>query len=41
MIIVTAILDRLLHQSEVVNIRANSYRLRRKLVKEVTEGKEH
>jgi DNA replication protein DnaC len=30
-VIVTAILDRLLHHSEVVNIRGNSYRMRGKL----------
>ena len=30
-VIVTAILDRLLHHSVVVNIKGNSYRLRNKL----------
>ena len=30
-VIVTAILDRLLHHSSVINIRGNSYRLRGKL----------
>jgi DNA replication protein DnaC len=34
-VIVTAILDRLLHHSIVVNIKGNSYRLRDKLGKEV------
>ena len=34
-VIVTAILDRLLHHSTVVNIKGNSYRLRHKLVPEV------
>ena len=33
-VIVTAILDRLLHHSVVVNIRGNSYRLKRKIGKE-------
>jgi DNA replication protein DnaC len=33
-VIVTAILDRLLHLSIVVNIKGNSYRLRDKLGKE-------
>ena len=35
-VIVTAILDRLLHRSVVVNIKGNSYRLRNKLGPEVT-----
>jgi DNA replication protein DnaC len=34
-VIVTAILDRLLHHSVVVNIKGNSYRLRNKLTEEV------
>jgi len=33
-VIVTAILDRLLHHSTVINIRGNSYRLKGKLPKE-------
>ncbi|HOV77560.1 MAG TPA: ATP-binding protein [Sedimentisphaerales bacterium] len=33
-VIVTAILDRLLHHSPVINIRDNSYRLKGKLQKE-------
>ncbi len=36
-VIVTAILDRLLHHSTVINIRGNSYRLRRKVGKEVVK----
>lgn len=36
-VIVTAILDRLLHHSTVINIRGNSYRLRGKVGKEVVE----
>lgn len=36
-VIVTAILDRLLHHSTVINIRGNSYRLRGKVGKEVAE----
>jgi hypothetical protein len=32
-VIVTAILDRLLHHSVVINIKGNSYRLRAKEVK--------
>lgn len=35
-VIVTAILDRLLHHSVVVNIKENSYRLRNKLPEGVT-----
>ena len=35
-VIVTAILDRLLHHSTVVNIKGNSYRLKGKLREEVT-----
>jgi len=34
-VIVTAILDRLLHHSVIVNIRGNSYRLKGKLPTEV------
>jgi len=37
-VIVTAILDRLLHHSVVVNIKGNSYRLKSKLSEGVTEG---
>jgi len=37
-VIVTAILDRLLHHSTVVNIRGNSFRLRGKLPKEQIES---
>lgn len=37
-VIVTAILDRLLHHSVVVNIKGNSYRLRNKLVSEESSG---
>ena len=33
-VIVTAILDRLLHHSVVINIKGNSYRLRGKVVQE-------
>lgn len=40
-VVVTAILDRLLHHSVVINIRGNSYRLKGKLLKEVMDGKEH
>ena len=36
-VIVTAILDRLLHHSTVINIKGNSYRLRKKVGKEVME----
>jgi DNA replication protein DnaC len=36
-IIVTAILDRLLHHSAVINIKGNSYRLRGKIGKEVSK----
>ena len=36
-VIVTAILDRLLHHSTVINIRGNSYRLRKKVGEEVME----
>jgi len=38
-VIVTAILDRLLHHSTVVNIKGNSYRLKDKL--EAGEVKPH
>jgi DNA replication protein DnaC len=38
-IIVTAILDRLLHHSAVINIKGNSYRLRGKTGKEVSADK--
>ncbi|MFC1868574.1 ATP-binding protein [Thermodesulfobacteriota bacterium] len=37
-VIVTAILDRLLHHSTVINIRWNSYRLMGKTANEVVEG---
>lgn len=37
-VIVTAVLDRLLHHSAVINIRGNSYRLRGKTTNEVLEG---
>jgi len=37
-VIVTAILDRLLHHSTVINIRGNSFRLRGKLPKEQIES---
>ena len=37
-VIVTAILDRLLHHSTVINIRGNSYRLMGKTAHEVVEG---
>ena len=37
-VIVTAILDRLLHHSVVVNIKGNSYRLKGKLTGEVMPG---
>jgi DNA replication protein DnaC len=37
-VIVTAILDRLLHHSVVINIKGNSYRLKGKLGKEVHES---
>jgi DNA replication protein DnaC len=37
-VIVTAILDRLLHHSTVINIRGNSYRLMGKTANEVVEG---
>ncbi len=36
-VIVTAFLDRLLHHSEVINIRGNSYRLRGKVGKKGAE----
>jgi len=36
-VIVTAILDRLLHHSVVINIKGNSYRLRNKIGKEILE----
>ena len=36
-VIVTAILDRLLHHSVVINIRGNSYRLKDKIGKEVSD----
>ena len=37
-VIVTAILDRLLHNSTVLNIRGNSYRLMGKTANETLEG---
>ena len=37
-VIVTAVLDRLLHHSTVVNIRGNSYRLMGKTAHELLEG---
>jgi DNA replication protein DnaC len=37
-VIVTAILDRLLHHSIVLNIKGNSYRLKGKLTGEVLPG---
>ena len=37
-VIVTAILDRLLHHSTVINIRGNSYRLMGKTANEIMEG---
>jgi len=37
-VIVTAILDRLLHHSTIINIRGNSYRLRGRTVQEALEG---
>ncbi|MBN1602289.1 MAG: hypothetical protein JW915_11810 [Chitinispirillaceae bacterium] len=37
-VIVTAILDRLLHHSAVINIRGNSYRFRGKTTNEALEG---
>jgi len=37
-VVVTAILDRLLHHSTVINIRGNSYRLKDKMTKEVYES---
>ena len=40
-VIVTAILDRLLHHSAVINIRGNSYRLRGKTSNEVLDGKQN
>jgi DNA replication protein DnaC len=40
-VIVTAILDRLLHHSAVINIRGNSYRLRGKTTTEAFEGEQH
>lgn len=36
-IIITAVLDRLLHHSTVINIKGNSYRLRGKIGKEISE----
>jgi DNA replication protein DnaC len=36
-IIVTAILDRLLHHSVVINIRGKSFRLKEKIEKEVID----
>lgn len=36
-IIITAVLDRLLHHSAVINIKGNSYRLRGRIGKEVSE----
>jgi len=36
-VIVTAILDRLLHHSTIINIRGNSYRLMGKTAEEVLE----
>ncbi|MGC9364556.1 MAG: ATP-binding protein, partial [Fidelibacterota bacterium] len=38
-VIVTAILDRLLHHSVVINIRGNSYRLKEKVEKEIVNMK--
>jgi DNA replication protein DnaC len=35
-VIVTAILDRLLHHSTVINIKGNSYRLKGKISREGT-----
>jgi len=40
-VIVTAVLDRLLHHSAVINIRGNSYRLRGKTTNEVLEGEQN
>jgi DNA replication protein DnaC len=40
-VIVTAILDRLLHHSAVINIRGNSYRLRGKTSNEGLDGKQN
>jgi len=40
-VIVTAILDRLLHHSTVINIRGNSYRLRGKIGNEVLESSQN
>ena len=40
-VIVTAILDRLLHHSVVINIRGNSYRLRGKTTPEALEGEQN
>jgi hypothetical protein len=37
-VIVTPVLDRLLHHSAVINIRGNSYRLRGKTTDEALEG---
>ena len=40
-VVVTAILDRLLHHSTVINIRGNSYRLKDKIAKEALESHDH
>jgi DNA replication protein DnaC len=40
-VVVTAILDRLLHHSVVINIRGNSYRLKDRLGKDVADIKEN
>ncbi len=40
-IVVTAILDRLLHHSAVINIRGNSYRLKDKIGKEASDIQEN
>jgi len=40
-VIVTAILDRLLHHSQVVNIKGNSFRLKGKLEKEAQNNTNH
>jgi DNA replication protein DnaC len=40
-VVVTAILDRLLHHSVVINIKGNSYRLKGKVEKEVSGSKEN
>jgi DNA replication protein DnaC len=39
-IIVTAILDRLLHHSVIINIRGKSFRLKEKIEKEVVDMNE-